>query len=64
MTLKPEVVGPIPEATIRTARAAFPKGCVVMKLRDEFGLSTTTKTFVIYFPPVASQVFPPGVWHW
>jgi len=37
MTLKPEVVGPIPEATIHTARAAFPKGSVVIKLRDEFG---------------------------
>ncbi len=37
MTLKPKSVGPIPEDTIRVARAAFPKGSIVMRLRDEFG---------------------------
>ena len=35
--LKPEAVEKIPEETVRIAKAAFPKGSVIMKLRDEFG---------------------------
>jgi transposase len=37
MSLKPEPLQPIPEETIRIARAAFPKGNVYMRMRDEFG---------------------------
>src|SRR4051812_21419785 len=36
MSLRPEPVGEIPAETARVARAAFPKGSVVMRLRDEF----------------------------
>jgi transposase len=37
MSLKPEPLQPIPEETVRVARAAFPKGNVYMQMRDEFG---------------------------
>ena len=59
MTLKPEVVGPIPEATIRTARAAFPKGCVVMRLRDEFGTLYQDENFRQLFPVRGQPGLPP-----
>src|SRR5215218_9490551 len=37
MCLHPEPIGEIPPETVRVARAAFPKGTVVSRLRDEFG---------------------------
>jgi len=36
MSLRPEPIGSIPAETVRVARAAFPKGTVVTRLRDEF----------------------------
>ena len=35
MSLRPEPIGAIPAETARVARAAFPKGTLVMRLRDE-----------------------------
>src|SRR3954453_19116515 len=37
MSLRPEPIGAIPVETARVARAAFPKGNVVTRLRDELG---------------------------
>ena len=37
MSLLPSVIGPVPEQTARIARAAFPKGNLYLKLRDELG---------------------------
>ena len=36
MSLQPSVIKPIPEATARIARAAFPKGNIYLSMRDEF----------------------------
>lgn len=36
MSLHPELIGEIPAETARVARAAFPSGTVIMRLRDEF----------------------------
>jgi transposase len=36
MSLRPEPIGGIPAETARVARAAFPKGTVATRLRDEF----------------------------
>ena len=38
MSLHPDPIGEIPIETARVARAAFPKGSVVMRLRDEFSV--------------------------
>lgn len=38
MSLKPEMPLEIPELTVRIARAAFPKGNVYMRMRDESGV--------------------------
>lgn len=37
MSLQLQPIGPVPEETARVARAAFPKGNVYMRLRDELG---------------------------
>ena len=38
MSLQPEPVGPVPDETVRVARAAFPKGNVYMQMRDVLGV--------------------------
>ncbi len=37
MSLQPQPIGPVPEQTAQVARAAFPKGNVYIRLRDELG---------------------------
>lgn len=50
MSLKPTPIPPVPEETARVARAAFPKGSVVMQLRDELGSLYTDDQFADLFP--------------
>jgi len=60
MSLRPEPVGEIPAETVRVARAAFPKGTLITRLRDEFSALyqdedfTRTRTSAISTPPGAS----------
>lgn len=37
MSLRPEVIGPVPEETARVAHAAFPRGNVYVQMRDVLG---------------------------
>lgn len=37
MSLKPDPISPVPEDTVRVARAVFPKGNRYMQMRDVFG---------------------------
>src|SRR4051812_6911455 len=50
MSLKPEPLGAIPEDTARAARAAFPKGNVYMRLRNELGRLYEDEQFAALFP--------------
>lgn len=50
MSLKPQPIGDVPLETLRVARAAFPKGSVVMRLRDEFGSLYQDEDFQALFP--------------
>ena len=50
MSLHPQVIGPIPEETARVARAAFPKGNLYMRMRDEVGTLFTDGRFAALFP--------------
>ena len=50
MSLRPEPIGGIPAETARVARAAFPKGTVVMRLRDEFGALYEDEDFRGLYP--------------
>jgi len=51
MALRPEPVGPVPTETVRAARAAFPKGHRLLRLRDELGTLYDDVRFAPLFPP-------------
>ena len=50
MSLRPEPIGSVPEETARVARAAFRRGNVYLKLRDELGTIYTDAAFAALFP--------------
>src|SRR3954453_11481298 len=50
MSLRPEPVGEIPAETVRVARAAFPKGTLVTRLRDEFSALYEDEDFRSLYP--------------
>lgn len=60
MSLHPEPIGEVPAETMRVARAAFPKGTMVTRLRDEFCALYQDEDFRKFYPrgcyePVASR---------
>src|SRR5919202_3214250 len=50
MSLRPESIGEIPAETARVARAAFPKGTVATRLRDEFSALYRDADFRKFYP--------------
>ena len=48
--LRPEPISPVPEETARVARAAFRKGNLYMRMRDELGALYTDEDFTTLFP--------------
>ena len=50
MSLHPEPIGEVPAETARVARAAFPKGTVVTRLRDEFSALYQDEDFRKLYP--------------
>jgi transposase len=50
MSLQPEAIGPVPEGTARVARAAFPRGNVYLRMRDELGAVYEDRDFAALFP--------------
>ena len=58
MSLRPEPVGEIPAETARVARAAFPKGTVVTRLRDEFDALYEDEDFRSLYPAGATRLDP------
>lgn len=50
MSLHPQELPAIPEETKRVARAAFPRGNVYMRMRDELGAIYEDQLFVALFP--------------
>jgi transposase len=50
MSLKPQVIGPVPEETARIARAAYPKGNICLQLRDTLGTIYEDEQFADLFP--------------
>lgn len=51
MSLQAEAIGKIPEQTKRIAEAAFPRGNVYIKMRDELGTFYEDDDFTDLFPP-------------
>src|SRR5260370_8232150 len=50
MSLKALPIPPVPEETAHVARAAFPRGNVLMQLRDTLGTIYTDEAFADLFP--------------
>jgi transposase len=50
MSLRRQMIGPVPEETERVAKAAFPKGNIYMKMRDELGTIYADEQFAALYP--------------
>ncbi len=59
MSLQPMPIAPVPEETVRIARAAFPKGNLYLTIRDEVGTIYTDETFADLFPAVGQPAQAP-----
>lgn len=59
MSLHPQLISPIPVETVRVARAAFPKGNIYMKVRDELGTIYHDVEFASLFSNLGKPAEPP-----
>jgi len=59
MSLHPHVIEPVPEATARVARAAFPKGHPYLTFRDALGTIFQDEDFAALFPAWGQPGLPP-----
>jgi transposase len=48
--LRPDPIGPIPDATVQVARAAFPKGTRYLQMRDVLGAIFADADFAALYP--------------
>ena len=64
MSLDPQTNYPIPEDTRRVARAAFPKGNLYMRMRDELGEVYRDASFAELFPGRGQKAESPGRLAW
>jgi transposase len=56
MTLHPQSLPPVPEATVAAVHAAFPKGNLYVELRAEFGTLYDDHLFADLYPPSGRPV--------
>jgi len=56
MSLRPETLPPVPEATAATVQAAFPKGNLYVDFRTEFGTLYDDQLFADLYPPEGRPV--------
>jgi transposase len=56
MTLHPQLLPPVPEATVAAVQAAFPKGNLYVDLRAEFGMLYDDHLFADLYPPLGRPV--------
>jgi transposase len=56
MTLRPQPLPPVPEATVAAVQAAFPKGNLYVDLRAEFGILYSDQLFADLYPPSGRPV--------
>jgi transposase len=61
MSMRPLPAPAVPDSTAKVARAAFPKGCLAMRIRDEFGPVFQNADFVEAFAPRGGPAVGPGV---
>jgi hypothetical protein len=61
VSLRPVPAPEVPQATARVARAAFPKGCLAMRVRDELGVLFQDAGFAAAFPTRGGPGLAPGM---
>src|SRR5436190_18413107 len=59
MSLHPHIIAPVPEETVRVARAAFPKGHPYLTFRDALGTIFQDEDFTTLFPAWGQPSLPP-----
>lgn len=59
MSLHPHAVASVPEQTARVARAAFPKGSLAIRIRDELGIIYQDDQFTALFPTHGQSAVAP-----
>jgi transposase len=64
MSLQVQTTYPVPEETQCVARAAFPKGNLYMRMRDELGEIYSDDTFSELFPGRGQPAESPGRLAW
>ncbi|MFB8417263.1 transposase, partial [Streptomyces albidoflavus] len=60
MSMQPSGPGEVPVETVRVARAAFPKGSLAIRVRDELGPLFSDEEFVDLFPSRGKPAWSPG----
>lgn len=60
MTMHPQAIYLIPSDTERVARAAFPKGSPIMRIRDELGMLFRDTDFALLFPNLGQLAISPS----
>ncbi|NIY65468.1 transposase IS4 family protein [Streptomyces malaysiensis] len=58
--MQPQEPGEVPVETVRVARAAFPKGSLAIRVRDELGVLFTDEQFAGLFPVRGKPAWSPG----
>ena len=59
MSLRPQIIGPISEETVRVARAAYPKGNLYLRLRDDLGTIYEDGQFAALYPDGGQPAYAP-----
>jgi transposase len=59
MSLQPQFMSPIPQDTLRIARAAYPKGNLYLRLRDHLGTIYEDRQFADLYPNVGQPAHAP-----
>ncbi|MFE4821932.1 IS1182 family transposase [Streptomyces sp. NPDC056704] len=60
MSMQPKGPGEVPAETVRVALAAFPKGSLAIRVRDELGPLFTDEEFADLFPARGKPAWSPG----
>ncbi|MEU8894212.1 transposase, partial [Streptomyces sp. NPDC048442] len=60
MSLRSQEPGEIPVETVRVARAAFPRGSLAIRVRDELGVMFRDEDFAALFPVRGKPAWSPG----
>jgi transposase len=60
MSMHPQLFYVIPAETERVAHAAFPKGCAIMRIRDELGMLFTDTDFAALFSDLGQPALSPS----